>query len=1737
MSGKDKARTFTFTLKPTIRLDDQDWDFRVPGLPGPEQLNREGLVKKIILRTDLKEWKHEMLLKVERVEPNRATKTDPLDRFVLVSFADFRSFRQQLPSAGRAAESDARPLQPATPRECTDYMIRLLRSGVSLQGVGYHFYGHSNSQLKSRSCFLYAASKEDISKKVEALGDFSKMKTVGKKAKRIGLLFSVAQVATTVSPDRCEDIPDIETPDYVFTDGCGLIAPVLARELARRVRIIFRDQRYTPSVFQIRYRGYKGVVTVDPRMAKEKKTLLKLRKSMRKFNGGEDHSFAVVDYSKPYAYGFLNDEAIVLLDALGIARPVLLRKQEEHFQLLADARTDFRAAFRLLSYVNRPDLAEKLLMDGVESLRPQINKLINAEHGKMLNKRDEQRCRIFVQQSRLLFGVCDAWNVLKEGECTVKVTMEGDGQPYALKGTEVSVIRNPCLHPGDWQKFRVVEKPELAHLVDCIVFSTRGRRPAADMMSGGDLDGDQFFVCWDKDLIPSRLSRPALYPGGRDPLRFNPITDDDRLVYFAKYTNASLGQVKNLYLDWARACGPMSPQCQELNRLFSQCVVGNRIKIPEKLKAVPVAAPDAAAPPFVLDELHDKARELIQNSDSSQKDWDGYALDDMLDLLAARDDIAMTEFEFIQLAFRWCRRNAVAFEGLLHLFDFNVLSVEERSWVLEQLPPMSAQTPSLVLNGLCSSSLLSESELNQFQLNHPGMRWKCVYDSSRGDRLATFLDAAATNLELFQRKLIVFRPDERLTLAIYVPLKIERSKECLVDDAARLFAVPHSQGRERQSRLALPTKMTYRLYCDERVFQLFENQRANSWVYIARPGSDDSDYRNTLDAGDRRRQRQATIDRGINFDVRASIALDKFSKGLQTHIGRVNRAEVSAAEIYIISNRDVKSMQTLDLWLEYIQTGERLPLFQQDPKEYAIAKPEDILSSLSPRYLVEIVEHQNVAALGDLQSVDEFLTVFDLLLETDKKGFLLKCFDHFLGDMHLHLLPAEGLRRSVLQAMIDFVRKAPFLAISFGRQRENLPEDLVTMIEVSAEQILRGFILSANEAENLVVQPFRSMLAKVPSGTMSLHSFAGLVELISLTVRSPEVALDILLECLEPESIRVLPPGQPEEVVRHFVRNMIAISLDHIGEASEQGDKKKREDQLLDLELVTEKEEEDGCPIVEISFRIDAPGGTPENSSHVRLTAATLPTNVLVGKRYSIDALVTRSEQGLARLRCLHPLPPYFQKCSWNLENCGPFVTTKTTFDAVLTLATQLQLCCQVAEPILGVPMTTSLDAEELDEWHALEKLNSSQNAAIEAALTSRLTCLWGPPGTGKTETIVEMICALQELYPKDTKILVTAPTHNAVDNVMRRYISRLQGRPLRMDKRPSPLRVSTDVRKVAEDLRRYTCDAMAGQEIYSDHRAMNQARKRIKDCGIIFTTCIGAGLGLLRSLTFDIVFVDEASQQTEPASLVPLVKECTKAILVGDHIQLRPTVQQLSLLVDFDVSLFERLFTGPEGSGSRLMLDTQYRMHPSVCEFSSKEFYDGKLKTGITRDARPLVPSKFPWPPVGAEGEVQRTIFVECSSKEMPGQKSKENVGQGRLCAHVCKLLLTSPAEKGDEGGMQAQTIAVLTPYTRQAELLKQLLAGLPSGSVEVSSIDGFQGREADIVVFVSVRCNEHREIGFLKDLRRMNVAVTRARAGLIVIGNRSTLTEGTSDPESTAMWKRLLECLTPVKIEPPQP
>ncbi|KAF2878599.1 RNA dependent RNA polymerase-domain-containing protein [Massariosphaeria phaeospora] len=1697
-------RSFRAVLQDSIDPDAVSWSYHVPNLPQPQQTNSAGVIKCVSVVCS--ETRQEITLHFANPPANRVTRGAVLDNFVLISFADFR-LRWPPSAAGDSARL-------ATRRENADYITRLLTTGITLNGTQYNFFGHSNSQLKSRSCFLFGASKEVIAAKIEAMGDLSKLKSVGKKAKRIGLLFSSAEMALTLQPDRCEDIDDIKYNDYIFTDGCGLISEQLAKQLVQRQNIVFRGKRYLPSVYQIRYRGYKGVLTLDKTLHGQ--ILILFRHSMRKFKDASDLSFSVVDYARPYAFGYLNDEVIVLLRTLGISQETLLKKQDQHLQFLLNVRRgDCRAAFQFLSYCDRLDLAEKLLFSGIEVVTDTLKSLVKQEYTRMLNKREEQRCRILIPKSRLLFGVCDPFSKngqhgkLKEGECFVRITLDGDGNPATIVDTEVLVTRNPCLHPGDLQKFKAVNIPELSHLVDCIVFSTRGKRPSADLMSGGDLDGDKFFVTWDRDIIPRTISEPAQYVGGKESIEFAEITGDVRARYFAQYTNASLGQVKNLYMKWTRLATDnkaMSSQSQELNRLFSLCVDGNFVRIPERLKDPPEPSP--TAPPFILDVLHEASTNHIGSVANRSLALFTDSPPDIMDLFLSRDMVAINEFELVQLALRWCDRNAVDIMTYSHLFNFSALSDEQQICFLGRLPP-SATAPSLVRNGLLQSELMDHRELSRFGLDHPRLRWKPVF-SSATERMGRFTGVMCHSLEAFHKKLIILKLDERLTLAIYVPQKIEKDSEVQVKANVRVFALPTSKGSYSPSYRVVPTSVNYKLYCDEHHFQLYDLKRGNTWIQIVQSHFDDTLYRNEKNLGDRRRLKQHTVDEGLNFDCKISVALQKISEDISLHVGRVNKQGIEGAEIYVISNRDVQSMRVSDQWLHFVDTEEVLPLFERLETDYKVTKLDDITWDTYSDIVKAIALDRNLAHLRLLSSVEDLESVFTLLSTHGERRYLRDVYAHILSLEASSSCSLDG--RTVASTLLDYLPEATYLIPTFLQSqtwqtyKPVLEETLVHL----APTLLRELVLATNELAGFVRYPLSLLLKELKR--IALQQFAELVELVALTVRSSEAALDLLLGLFEPETPRLLI-GRPV-AIRQFVSALYGIALDHIDEASNNG---KPERESLKLAVDDHK---DGFTIVESTLRVDSSlGGILKVGDHVRLTVTNPPQNAPLAKPFSMDALVLKAETGTATFRCLHTPPAYIDQCAWAISQCGSFVTSKTSFDAVMTFYTKHEACCRIYPLLAGLPDSRQIELPDVELPVTVDDtLNSSQNAALAAAMKHSLTFIWGPPGTGKTHTVVVILTQLLMALPQ-SRFLVTAPTHNAVDNMLRRFI-----RDDGVKKSGViPVRVSTQLAKVSPDLRSYTCDAMLGKDISANFPARRKALKRIKEARLIFTTCIGASLGLLRTENFGVVLVDEASQQTEPATLVPLVKGCSRAILVGDHVQLRATVQKNAVLTGYDISLFERHYNLPERKGvAKAMLDTQYRMHRDICDFSSTEFYEGRLNTAVLDAERPLPASQFPWP------DGRRMAWVECATNEDLGKQSKTNQGQVDVCKTVIRLLTTPPANAApgpaNPPPPPQPTIAILTPYTRQKELLA---ASIPN--IEVSSIDGFQGREADIIVFVTVRCNVHCDMGFLTDMRRLNVVMTRAKTAVVVVGNKATLTgamvggEGEEEEESWRVWKRL--------------
>jgi hypothetical protein len=413
------------------------------------------------------------------------------------------------------------------------------------------------------------------------------------------------------------------------------------------------------------------------------------------------------------------------------------------------------------------------------------------------------------------------------------------------------------------------------------------------------------------------MAEPAKYPGGKEFVTFGEVNGDARAEYFARYTNASLGKIKNLYMKWARISNAMSPECQQLNRLFSQCVDGNFIRIPENLKEFSKLEdppePVQATTPFILDTLHAASTDFIHQSVKIRPEISDSA--DIMDLCMSRDKIAMSEFELLQLLLAWCERRGLDTAEYIHLIDFSTLTDEQRIWTLGRIPP-SVALPSLVRNGLLQSELISPEEFQRFSLDRAQLHWKPIFKSST-DRMGRFLTSLCRSSELFHKKLVILSVDERLSVAIYIPTKIARATEVQADSSVRVFTFPHSQGFHSSNYVARPTKSNYRLYCDEHVFQLYERHRANTWIFLRGSHGDDSFYRNEKSKGDKRRKREQTIENGSNFDCKASIALDKISKNVQRHVGKVQQNGVLNAVSYsqrlteplsASANRNRKSM-------------------------------------------------------------------------------------------------------------------------------------------------------------------------------------------------------------------------------------------------------------------------------------------------------------------------------------------------------------------------------------------------------------------------------------------------------------------------------------------------------------------------------------------------------------------------------------------------------------------------------------------------------------------------------------------------------------------------------------------------------------------------------------------------------------------------------------------------------------
>ena len=518
----------------------------------------------------------------------------------------------------------------------------------------------------------------------------------------------------------------------------------------------------------------------------------------------------------------------------------------------------------------------------------------------------------------------------------------------------------------------------------------------------------------------------------------------------------------------------------------------------------------------------------------------------------------------------------------------------------------------------------------------------------------------------------------------------------------------------------------------------------------------------------------------------------------------------------------------------------------------------------------------------------------------------------------------------------------------------------------------------------------------------------------------------------------------------------------------------------------------------------------------------------------TIEAIV--SDRSRNRIRIVLPeLPSGIRSGYWRIDRAANKVAFDRMRDALNSIFEEEGgaplrdlLLGLVHDPVGTAGLGPELGGANRRPASRPEGLNESQKVACEAAISQRLTLIQGPPGTGKTHTAVRI---LQSWSSQNVgTILAIADSNVAVDNLLEGLLGlgvsavRL-GQPVKV--RESLREATVDAQMESHPLRRdleehlelneklaRRIPGMKGKEKGLAHRDLNRGWKEVRRierqmrddildrAQVLCCTCIGVGHQLLDGRKFTRVLLDEATQATEPASLVPLVRGARQIVLVGDHRQLPPTViSRRAENGGLRRSLFERLVAmGIEP----MLLDTQYRMHPAISDFPNRIFYEGRLVDGITAADRPN-PAGLLW----NDWEVPMA-FLPVNGDELlsPDGASKENPAEAGWVAKILENLLHA-------GDLEETDIGIITPYAGQVRAIRDALPER-NDSVEVHTVDGYQGREKEVIIFSCVRSNSDGIVGFLSDARRLNVALTRAKRGLIVIGDPDTL----RNDETWASW-----------------
>ncbi|KAH6941071.1 hypothetical protein HPB50_013214 [Hyalomma asiaticum] len=477
----------------------------------------------------------------------------------------------------------------------------VLRGGVIIAGRHYRYLGSSASQLRDHGVWLY--TKDGNGKSVQDIrawiGDVHQIPNVGYKMARMGQCFSSTEETVHVPLDSGvkQDLPDIvggKHPQsgnpYVFSDGIGMISRSLMEKVCKQLGL-----EELPSAIQIRYAGYKGVLCMNPELQGDQ---LLLRESMRKFHCSTSDSLEIVQVSAPRTV-YLNRPLITILEQLGVPACAFLRLQHRMVLRMCDAFVNDDDALQLLSthvHARYLPLVKFHRLGLVLTREPFIRSLLLAVYNSLIaNLKSKSQIAVPEDSGRNMLGVLDETGTLEYGQVFVQFTSlkSGDNTSRVKPVTRVVtgtvlVTKCPCLHPGDVRKFKAVDVPALHHIRDCIVFPAKGHRPHPNEMAGSDLDGDEYVVIAEKDLLfPGNNVEPMVFSDNALKADTPQDLDEEMISFTCNYIkNDNIGLMSNAHLAWADQLpdGIFSQRCLSLAKKIATSLDFAKTGIPARME-------------------------------------------------------------------------------------------------------------------------------------------------------------------------------------------------------------------------------------------------------------------------------------------------------------------------------------------------------------------------------------------------------------------------------------------------------------------------------------------------------------------------------------------------------------------------------------------------------------------------------------------------------------------------------------------------------------------------------------------------------------------------------------------------------------------------------------------------------------------------------------------------------------------------------------------------------------------------------------------------------------------------------------------------------------------------------------------------------------------------------------------------------------------------------------------------